>query len=215
MRFITGTAKRLDAAKAALLETQDKIADLIRRRQEALLADDTDAVLAIDDQHAMARRRVGLWQDKIAALQEKLMAEQDEKRQKDYHAAVDKIASRIAGLAAHDTELASAMKAVATALEKKAAAQRDLLKDWPTAAGRPLVSQIGLVNAEAALADSFAVFDRNKFGRFPDWNLERRLDHVRRVASNFKADEQRNFEELLSDLRNSGPKPAEAESEAA
>ena len=64
------------------------------------------------------------------------------------------------------------------------------------------------------MAESFAVFDKQRFGRWPDWSLERRLDHVRATAKNFQADEAKNYEELLADLRNSGPKPAETEEAA-
>jgi len=58
------------------------------------------------------------------------------------------------------------------------------------------------------------VFDRSKYGKFPEWDLQRRLDHVRATAANYLADERRNYEDMLDDLRASGPKPAE-ESEAA
>src|SRR5262249_55138530 len=115
--------------------------------------------------------------------------------------AVAKIATRALTLTGAVSELADSITAVVQKLEQLATAQRSVLADWPDNIDRPLLSQIGLQNAEAALAECFGVFDRHKFGRWPDWSIERRLAHARTTVANFKADEIKGYDEMIADLR--------------
>ena len=208
------TAAALDTAKADLLLAEDKIIALIGWRKTAIEAGEDDRAIALEEDETKLRRRRELLRDRIALLQDKLVAEVRDRRIAEHEKAVADVTRRVMALASFDAKLANAITVVANCLEAKSIAMKMLLAEWPAVVERPLVSQVDLTNARDSIATAFSIFDRNKYGKWGDWTFERRLDHVRTTAKNFQADEQCGYDELISDIKASGPKPAEQEAAA-
>jgi hypothetical protein len=197
-----------DVAQLALLQTQ-----IDSERQRVRVSGDPTgydaAVAKLDLARIEIQARMKTRDDKIKLLSDHLAEREAERKAKQYAASVEKVAGRILALNGAVAEFSDAIAAVMQRLEQFALAQRGALRDWPVSIERPLLSHIGLGRAEQTLAEAFKVFDRNVFSRWPDWSIEKKIDHVRSAAASFKADEVAGYDELIAELRASGPKESD------
>ena len=204
----------LAETKAELAGAQGKLAELEQQRQALLEGDSTEGLLALDREISEKHSLIYVLTDRAKIFEQRTAEREAEKRKEAYDKAVNAIAGRALGLSGLVQDLAAAIEAVGVKLEQLVIGQRSVLRDWPSEhVELPFASQLGLAGAEAAIAEAFTVFDRAKFGRWPDWTLEKKLAHVREIAADFKKTETNGYDALIADLRNGAPKEAEPETE--
>ena len=206
--------KVLAETKAELEAAHAKLAELEQQRQALLEGDTTDGLLALDREISQHRSLIYVLTDRAKIFEQRTAERDAEKREEQYDKAVNALAGRALALNGAVQELAAAIEAVATKFEQLVIGQRSVLRDWPSDhVELPFASQLGLAGAEQAIAEAFGVFDRAKFGRWPDWTLEKKLAHVREIAADFKKTETNGYDALVADLRAGSPKLAEPETE--
>ena len=204
--------KVLAETRAELAGAQGKLAELEAQRQTLLEGDSTEGLLALDREIHDKRGLIFVLTDRVKVFEQRTAEREAEKRKEQYDKAVNAIAGRALGLSGLVQELAAAIEAVGVKFEQLVIGQRSVLRDWPSEhVELPFASQLGLAGAEAAIAEAFGVFDRAKFGRWPDWTLEKKLAHVREIAADFKKTESSNYDELIAGLRAGSPKLPETE----
>jgi hypothetical protein len=198
----------LTETRAELEAAHVKLGELEAQRAAALEDDAAAGVLAFDRQIHDTHALIYALTDRVKVFEQRTADRNAEKRKADYDKAVNGIAGRALGMSGLVQDLAAAIEAVGNKLEQLAVGQRSVLRDWPSDhVQMPFANQLGLADAEQAIAEAFAVFDRQKFGRWPDWTMERKLAHVKEIATDFRKAEVSNYDELIAGLRAGSPKP--------
>jgi hypothetical protein len=111
-------ASRIEAAQAALEETNRKLAELNEQRNAALLRDDNGAAVAFGIELANLRLAARADEDKIGLLREAAAREEQARRAKEKEALIGKIEKLLAGRDAAGRELADAVAAADRAFRK-------------------------------------------------------------------------------------------------
>jgi hypothetical protein len=215
------TGGKIAAAMTALSDAEAKLAKLEQLRSAAL-SDDTDfpAVRKLDGEIFQQRGEVGARRDQIAALEHKLAGEKRAQREREHQAAVDHIATLLnQKRAPAATELASALKAVAAAVEKLNAEVADIRPGVSACAKhaphytRDYLHSVLPAGADSVLRDAFGPTVNS------DWPMEAKLKHIVAKADEFIAGEAENRARIIAQLRESPieqpSNPDDNESEAA
>jgi len=213
--FAKNTAAALEKAKAALTAAEGKAAALTAEREALLLAEDGfDRLWSVDKQIAEAAAQAQTRRDQIAALEAAQVEEQRQIRQKDYEAAVDRVAAMLPRRAKAAADFEAAAKAVGDALQKLHATEQAILRDWPANLPRPWLSSMDVGRAERVLANGFGVFAgvNRRWG----WSFSEKVQRLGAEIAGFAAGEARHHDELIADLRaQPAPEPPAPESDEA
>jgi hypothetical protein len=215
MPFKGDTAAKLVRAEDDLTACELAVTDL-RRDRDALLSDGEAAEIEkLDRKIVDYERQAAVFRERIPLLQARLAAEQAEQRKRDYTAAVNKIASRLPGLSKAAQELESALLAIPRALLKFQAEQRSVLQSYPDNVERPFTSEFGLDRVERILHECFRPFGPEWTREAREgWDINRKLENIKEVVSEFSKAETAGYEALITRLRERAPQ-SEPESEAA
>jgi len=198
--FKQNPAAALEKAKVALATAEAKATALTAERETLVLSEvgyeEIRRVdVAIAEQHAAVRA----YGDRIAALEAVLVEDARQVRQKDYEAAVDRVAAMLPRRAKAAADLEAAAKAVGDALQKLHATEQAILRDWPANLPRPWLSSMDLGRAERVLANGFGVFAA--VNRRWGWSFSEKVQRLGAEIAGFADGEARHHDELIADLR--------------
>jgi hypothetical protein len=127
----TNVATALDRSRSMLEEIDSKIATLVERRKERLLAGDNAVAIAkIDGEIAPLQQAAKTEADRIAVLQVEADREAAEQRAREHKALIGRIERKFAERDAAVVELAAAVKAADDAFRKVVRLGRDLTAAW-------------------------------------------------------------------------------------
>ena len=209
--FKRDTATALQRARDQLAAAETKAAALTAERETLVLSEvgyeEIRRVdVAIAEQHAAVRA----YGDRITALEAAQLEEQRAVRQKDYEAAVDRVAAVLPRRAKAAADFEAAAKAVGDALQKLHATEQAILREWPANLPRPWLSSMDVGRAERVLANGFGVFAA--VNRRWGWSFSEKVQRLGAAIAGFAADEARRADEFIADLRSQpAPEPAAPE----
>jgi hypothetical protein len=121
---------RLAAAQAALEETDRKIVELDRRRNEFLLADNNAEAIKTGIEITNLKLEARAHADKLALLREKAAEEEQARRAQEKAILVEKIETKLAQRDKAMDDVAAAIKQLATASEKAINIGCDIIAAW-------------------------------------------------------------------------------------
>src|SRR5262249_16610678 len=116
--FKGDTVSKLARTDEDLLATQQQIEAAQQERQSKLLSAGPAEIARLDQSIVDLHRVVGVYNEQKAKLQDRLAVEQEDRREKEYRASVDKIEKSTAGLAGAAQEVEAAIRAVPVAIER-------------------------------------------------------------------------------------------------
>jgi len=205
-------AGKLARAEEDLAATEQTIATAQSERLAKLLDAPADEIEAIDRRIVDQHRVAAVYREQITALQARFADEQTAERLRKYKASIDKIASALPGLSKAAQELESALLGIPRALLKFQAEQRAALQSYPDNVERPFRSELGMERIERVLVECFAPFSPEWPSKAREhWSLERKLENLKEVISDFAKAESAGYEAMLLRLREQAPKSDERE----
>jgi hypothetical protein len=144
----------LDRTQVALAQTETKLADLVRKRDESLLADDDiNAIEKLDRQIATLRSAAGIHRDKIAVLEAQLKREANAAQAREYAQRIAQFETRYAKVAESAAALDKDLRGVVQQYRDLVEQAKSASAAWPFTA---MDQRIGLLTNTAihnAVAD--------------------------------------------------------------
>jgi hypothetical protein len=121
---------RIDAAQAALEQTNRELAELTEKRNAALLRDDNAAAIELGVQIANLKLAARAHEDKIGLLREEVAREEQARREKEREAQIGRIEAKLVQRDKAMNEVAAAIKQLASASEQAIKLSREIASAW-------------------------------------------------------------------------------------
>jgi hypothetical protein len=126
----SSATSRIEAAQAALEESNRKLAELNEQRNAALLRDDNAAAVQFGIEIANLKLSARAEEDRIALLREQATREEQERRAQERAVLIEKIEAKIALRDKELEEVAAAIKQLAAASERAINLSREIVNEW-------------------------------------------------------------------------------------
>jgi hypothetical protein len=131
--FTRDTTSRIEATRHALAAAEATIAKMMQERATAIVdSDDVAAVRKLDDLLSAEQRTTQILADRLVALEQTLVAESEQQRQRDYTAAVASLERLLPLRTDAAAEVESAILVLASAVQKFVQVSGSIVNQWPT-----------------------------------------------------------------------------------